>query len=60
MGASLAVARSMKNLISEIPDTDLSTLAGMTALLAGVRLLAWCVPAWRAARIEPVVALRQD
>jgi ABC-type lipoprotein release transport system permease subunit len=39
---------------------DLSTYAAVVALLGAVAALASYVPARRAARIEPLVALRQD
>ena len=40
--------------------SDTVTFAGAALLLATVALAASLVPAWRAARIDPVTALRQE
>ena len=39
---------------------DPVTYLGMIALLAGVSVVACSVPAWRAMRVDPMVALRHE
>jgi putative ABC transport system permease protein len=39
---------------------DPATYVGVAMILGGVILAAAAVPAWRAARVDPVVALRQE
>jgi ABC-type lipoprotein release transport system permease subunit len=43
-----------------LSPTDLLTIAGATGLLAAAVGVACCLPAWRAARVEPSVALRSE
>jgi predicted permease len=63
IGAGLILAFGLTRLIaSQLYDTtptDPLTMASASALLFGVALLASFIPAWRATRIDPVVALRQ-
>jgi len=48
----------MKSLLFEVGPTDLTTFTVITLLLIAVALLACWVPARRAAKVDPMVALR--
>lgn len=47
-------------LLFEVPAIDAMTLAGMAMLFSLVSAIAVYVPAWRAARLDPTVALRRQ
>jgi predicted permease len=53
-----AVMRGASTLLFGLSSTDLFTMAGATGLLAAVVAMAGGLPAWRAARVDPNVALR--
>jgi ABC-type antimicrobial peptide transport system permease subunit len=57
---SLALTRLLEAQLWGITPTDLSTFAGVTALLAAVSMAAWFIPARRAMRVDPAEALRLD
>jgi predicted permease len=53
-------SRALVTLLFDTSRLDPGTYGGVGALLIGVALLACWVPAWRAARVEPAVALRAE
>jgi predicted permease len=57
---SIAVAVAARGVLFGVTPTDPRTYAGVFALLAVVSLVACCLPARGASRVDPVKALRQE
>jgi predicted permease len=57
--AAYAAARASRSLLFQVGDADPRSYVGVVALLLVVTLAACLLPAWRAARLDPVRALRQ-
>lgn len=60
LAGALAVTQLMKSVLYGVSATDAATFGGVTLLLALILLLACYVPAQRATRIDPLVALRHE
>jgi predicted permease len=60
VAGALALGRAVASFIFGIATYDPLTFAAVAALLATVALLASIIPAYRAARIEPTRALREE
>jgi predicted permease len=55
-----ALARAMRHLVAGISTNDPVTYISVAILLGGVALLACWIPAWRAMKVDPLVALRHE
>ena len=60
LGLAFALGRVLATLLFETAPTDPLTFTLVPALLALVALAATLLPALRASRVDPVVALRAD
>jgi putative ABC transport system permease protein len=58
VAVSLAGARLIQDLLFEVPPTDPITFLGVVLCLGAVSFGASMIPAWRAARIDPIRALK--
>jgi ABC-type antimicrobial peptide transport system permease subunit len=55
-----ALTRVMTSLLFGVSTTDAFTFGTVPALLAAVAFAATVIPAWRATRVDPMVALREE
>jgi putative ABC transport system permease protein len=60
LAAALALSHALTGLLFHVRPTDLPTYATVALMLSAVALLACYVPARRAARVDPMTALRSE
>ncbi|HXQ78574.1 MAG TPA: FtsX-like permease family protein, partial [Gemmatimonadaceae bacterium] len=57
---SLAAARALRSVLFGVGATDPPTYTAVVVTLAAASLLACWLPAWRASRVDPMQALREE
>ena len=60
IAGALLLTRLMKTLLYGVSPTDATTFILVSAVLTAVALAAACIPARRAARVDPVITLRWE
>lgn len=60
MGGAYLVGRAMESTLYGVGALDTRAFGAVALVLVAAALLACLIPAWRASRVEPIVALRYD
>ena len=60
LAGSLLLTRTMRSMLFEISPNDPLTIVGIAMLLLLIAMLASYIPARRATRVDPMIALRYE
>jgi ABC-type antimicrobial peptide transport system permease subunit len=60
LGAAWATTRFLESYLFGMKQNDPGVLVGAVLVLTAAAVAAGCAPAWRAARIDPLAALRHE
>jgi len=60
LAGAIALTRVMSTLLFGVTEKDPATFAAVAALIAVVAFVACYIPAWRATKVDPLVALRYE
>jgi len=60
LGASVVLSKVLRSQVFEVPGTDVLAMSAVAVLLSAAALAACVVPARRAAKLDPMIALRRD
>jgi putative ABC transport system permease protein len=60
VGAAVLLSRLVESLLFDVQPRDVVTFVGVCVLLASAAVIAAILPARRAARVNPLVALRAE
>ena len=60
MAVAVVLTRVMSTFLFGVSPTDPSTYVAVAATMAVVSIVACLVPAWRAMRVDPLIALRSE
>jgi putative ABC transport system permease protein len=60
LAGAIGLAQVLKGILFGVSAIEWATFTGVTILLTGVSLLACYIPARRAAKVDPMVALRYE
>jgi ABC-type antimicrobial peptide transport system permease subunit len=60
LAAALPLVRYVRSLLFEVEPLDVGMFLTAAAVLVGTALAATAIPAWRALRVDPIIALRSE